>query len=300
LISLHKKKTIGVSEARLGYMLVAPALFCILMIAIYPILKTLSLSLYSMNLQSPSDTKFIGLDNFKTLLSDLRFLSAFWNTIKFTVCSVAFELCVGMVMALLMNMKLKGTGVIRAAVLVPWAIPTSVSALMWMFMYNDQYGVVNDILTKLGIISKNVAWLGQASTAMKAMIFTDVWKTSPFMGLLLLAGLQGISSDIYEASAVDGASKIRQFFSITLPLLKPTMLVALIFRTIEAFRVFDIVFVMTGGGPGNSTETLSLYAYKTIFRNLDFGMGSAVAVVIFLFVLVFAFVYIRVLGKDTL
>lgn len=300
MITLHKKKTIGDSEARLGYILVAPTLICILIIAIYPILKTLTLSFCDMHLQASAVSKFIGLENYKTLLSDTRFLAAFLNTLKFTVCSVALELCIGMIMALLMNMKIKGTGIVRAAVLVPWAIPTAVSAMMWSFMYNDQYGVVNDILMKLGIIQTGIGWLGQSGTAMKAIIATDVWKTSPFMGLLLLAGLQGISSEIYEAGKVDGASALRQFFSITLPLVKPTMLVALIFRTIDAFRIFDLVFIMTGGGPGNTTETLSVYAYKILFRNLDFGMGSAVAVVIFLFVFLFAMIYIRILDKDSL
>ena len=297
--SPNKRKTIGVSEARLGYALITPAMLCILIIAIYPVLKTFYLSFFSLQLQSAAPATFIGLSNFITLLTDQRFLAAFLNTMYFTVASVFLELCIGMVMALLMNMKIRGTGVVRAAVLVPWAIPTAVSAMMWSFLYNDQYGVVNDILMKLGIVHKNITFLGSSHTAMGALILTDVWKTSPFMGLLILAGLQGISSDIYEAARVDGASALRQFFSITLPLLRPTILVALIFRTMDAFRVFDLVFVMTGGGPDNTTETLSVYAYKTLFRNLDFGMGSAVAVLIFIFVFIFAMIYMKILDKES-
>ena len=159
---------------------------------------------------------------------------------------------------------------------------------------------MNDILLRLGIISQNRAWLGTSDTALGAIIFSDVWKTSPFMGLILLAGLQGISRELYEAGKVDGAGAIRQFFKITLPLLKPTILVALIFRTLEAFRVFDLIFVMTGGGPGNSTESLAVYTYKTLFRNLDFGQGSAIAILIFIFIFIFALFYINLLDKESL
>jgi multiple sugar transport system permease protein len=268
----------------LGYILVAPALLCIIAIALYPVLNTFKLSLYYMKLQLPGLTHFVGLQNYITLSSDSRFWSATLNTVFFTVVSVALEL----------------VGLVRAAVLIPWAIPTVISALMWKFIYNDQFGVLNDILMKVGLINSYKAWLGSPSSAMSAAIFADVWKTAPFMALLLLAGLQNISQDLYEAAKVDGAGSIRQFFRITLPLLKPTILVALIFRTLDAFRVFDLIFVMTGGGPGNSTETLSIYAYKTLFRNLDFGIGSAIAVIIFIFVFIFAMFYIKLLDKSIL
>ncbi|MDI3310400.1 MAG: sugar ABC transporter permease [Thermoanaerobacterium sp.] len=300
LTSPTKQSKFQLSEATLGYILVAPALLCIIAIALYPVLNTFKLSLYYMKLQLPGLTHFVGLQNYNTLFSDSRFWSATLNTVFFTVVSVALELVLGMVMALLMNKKFKGTGLVRAAVLIPWAIPTVISALMWKFIYNDQFGVLNDILMKIGLISSYKAWLGNPSSAMSAAIFADVWKTAPFMALLLLAGLQNISQDLYEAAKVDGAGSIRQFFRITLPLLKPTILVALIFRTLDAFRVFDLIFVMTGGGPGNSTETLSIYAYKTLFRNLDFGIGSAIAVIIFIFVFIFAMFYIKLLDKSIL
>ncbi|MGB9678755.1 MAG: carbohydrate ABC transporter permease [Thermoanaerobacteraceae bacterium] len=282
----------------LGYLLVTPALLCIFTIALYPVFDTFRLSLFHMRLQLINLTHFIGFANYVTLFEDSRFWAATLNTVVFTVVSVTFELILGMIMALLMNKKFRGTGLVRAAVLIPWAIPTIVSALMWKFIYNDQYGVLNDIFNRLGLIHGYVAWLGNPSSAMGAAIFADVWKTAPFMALLLLAGLQNISNDLYEAAKVDGAGSIRQFIRITLPLLKPTILVALIFRTLDAFRVFDLIFVMTGGGPGNSTETLSIYAYKTLFRNLDFGLGSAMSVIIFIFVFLFAMMYIRLLDKS--
>lgn len=295
----RKKNKFEITESMLGYILVFPALLCILLIALYPVLDTFKLSLYYMKLQLVGLTHFIGLQNYITLITDSRFWAATSNTVLFTIISVALELILGMIMALLMNKKFKGTGLVRAAVLIPWALPTVVSALMWKFIYNDQFGVINDILIRLHIMHQYIAWLGSPSSAMSAAIFADVWKTAPFMALLLLAGLQNISQDLYEAARVDGAGNVKQFFSITLPLLRPTILVALIFRTLDAFRVFDLIYVMTGGGPGNSTETLSIYAYKTLFRNLDFGVGSAIAVIIFVFVFIFAMIYIRLLDKST-
>lgn len=300
MTSYKRSNPFKLNEAGLGYILVTPALLCILCIAIYPVFQTIRISLFDMKLQFIAQTKFVGLDNYINLLSDSRYLLALLTTVKFTLISVSIELCVGVSMALLMNKAAKGIGLVRAAVLVPWAIPTSVSAVMWSFLYNDQFGVINDILMRLGIIGSSRAWLGTSDTALGAIIFSDVWKTSPFMGLILLAGLQGISKELYEAGKVDGAGAIKQFFKITLPLLRPTILVALIFRTLDAFRVFDLVFVMTGGGPGNSTETLAVYTYKTLFRNLDFGQGSAIAILIFIFVFIFALFYIKLLDKESL
>ncbi len=300
-VLLSKKKSFSnYNESRLGYLMIAPAMICILTVAIYPLFQTFRLSLFDMQLQFPADTKFIGLGNYLNILGDMRFADALGITAIFTGTSVALELCIGMIMALLMNRAFKGTGIVRAAVLVPWAIPTAVSGMMWSFIYNDQFGVLNDILTRLKLIHGNIAWLGTTGSALGAIIFTDVWKTAPFMGLLLLAGLKGIPDEIYESSKVDGAGAIRQFFQITLPLLKPALLVALIFRTMEAFRIFDLVFIMTGGGPGNTTETLAIYTYKTLFRNLDFGLGSAMAVMLFFFVFLLAMAYIKILDKDTL
>nr|WP_231967808.1 sugar ABC transporter permease [Thermanaeromonas toyohensis] len=233
-----------------------------------------------------------------SLLRDSRFLSATTNTFTFTLVSVALELILGLSLALLMHKSYRGRGLVRAAALVPWAIPTVISAMMWKFLYNDQLGAINDILLRLKIIPAYQAWLGSEKTALAAAIIADVWKTTPFMALLLLAGLQVIPEELYEAATVDGASRLKQFTRITLPLLKPAILVALIFRTLDAFRVFDLIYVLTGGGPGNSTETLTIYAYKTLFRNLDFGLGSALSVVIFFMVFGISLIYIRLLSTD--
>lgn len=291
-------RSTGIPENVLGYLMVAPALLCILLIAIYPVFRTFSLSLTDMRMQFPDMAKNVGLSNYIKLFQDSRFWSATYNTLFFTVTSVVLELVIGFAMALIMNMPFKGRGLVRAAVLVPWAIPTTVSATMWKFMYHDQFGVVNDILFRMGFIDQYQSWLGSTSSALWCAIIADVWKTAPFMGLLLLAGLQTIPAELYEAATVDGASKVMQFFRVTLPLVMPTMVVALIFRTLDAFRVFDLIFVLTGGGPGNSTETLSMYAYTTLFRNLNFGMGSAIAVLIFIFVFLISLVYIHLLSRQ--
>lgn len=294
----NKSRKHGMTESQFGYLMVMPALICIGLISLYPVIQTFWLSLHRLRLQFPNMTKFIGLQNYITIFSDDRFVNATINTVEFTVISVALELVFGLGVAMLMNKEYKGRGLMRAAALVPWAIPTTVSAMMWKFIYNDQLGVLNDILVRIHLIPAYKAWLGSEATAMGAAITADVWKTTPFMALLLLAGLQVIPKELYEAARVDGASPWRQFVTITLPLLRPTILVALIFRTLDAFRVFDLIYVLTGGGPGNSTETLSVYAYKTLFRNMDFGMGSTMAVLIFVFIFIISLIYIRILGSG--
>lgn len=295
-----KRSPNGLTEAQLGYLLVAPGLLIISLLAFYPILNTFWLSLHRILLQMPFlGRPFIGLDNYLAIFQEIRFWRALRNTAYFTVVSVAIELVLGLGMALLMHRNFRGRGIVRASVLIPWAIPTAVSAMMWKFIYNDQLGVANALLMKLHIISSPQAWLGETSTAMFSLIFADVWKTTPFMALLLLAGLQVIPEELYEAARVDGAGVWTRFTRVTLPLLTSTILVALLFRTLDAFRVFDLVWVLTNGGPGNTTETLSVYAYKTLMRYLDFGTGSALAVLTFVCVMLISFFYIKVLDVDT-
>ncbi|AGB41489.1 permease component of ABC-type sugar transporter [Halobacteroides halobius DSM 5150] len=287
----------GLSEAQLAFLLVAPALLVITAVALYPVLKSVWLSLFQMNLKF-GNTKFIGLQNYIELFKTPRYWGATWNTIYFTVISVFFEATIGLVMALLMNRSFKGRGLFRASVLIPWAIPTVISAMMWKLMYNPQMGVINDILLRLGVVDQTVSWLGQESLAMWAAIIADVWKTSPFMALMLLAGLQTIPGELYEAAEIDGANKWQKFKEITFPLLKPSLLVALLFRTLRAFRVFGLLRVLTGGGPANSTESLSLYSYNILFSYLQFGKGSAASVTVFVGVLIISYIYIKVLGTD--
>ncbi|MBA4492851.1 ABC transporter permease subunit [Paenactinomyces guangxiensis] len=241
---------------------------------------------------------FIGFDYYAKLLQEKRLWDSLGNTILFTVISVFLELVLGLWIAMLINRQFIGRGLVRAAVLIPWAIPTVISALMWKFMFDGQNGILAKIFEQIGIVSNMGALLTTKAGSMFAVIFADVWKTTPFMALLLLAGLQTISSSLYEAAEVDGASRSQQFFRITLPLLKPTILVALLFRTLDAFRVFDLIYVLTGGGPANSTETISIYAYKTMFAQMNFGEGSALSVIVFICVAIISMIFVKLLGTD--
>ncbi len=284
-------------EAITGYLMILPAISYIALIAVYPLMRTFILSLFGMQLQIPNSSRFIGLSNYAEIVTDSRFWAAVGHTLYFVFFSVGLELIVGFAMALLMNKQIVGRSLIRASILIPWAVPPSIAAMMWTFMYNDQFGVISDILQRIGLMPVGQSLLGNSGTAMWCAIVSDVWKTSPFMALLILSGLQTIPKELYQSAEVDGAGKIYTMFKITIPMVSPTIIVALIFRTMDSLRIFDLIFVMTNGGPGNSTETLSVYAYKILFRNLDFGMGSAVAVTIFFFVFSISLVYIYLLKK---
>jgi multiple sugar transport system permease protein len=212
--------------------------------------------------------------------------------------TVVAELLLGMVMALVMNRAFRGRGIVRASVLVPWALTIVVAAKTWQLIYQADYGVFNRVLNDLGIIDSSKPWIASPTFAIWAMIGADIWKTTPFVALLLLAGLQLIPPDLHEASATDGATRWQSFWRITLPLLKPTILVAVLFRFIDVARMFDLPFVLTNGGPGFETETLTLYTYRTLFTNLAFGVGSALAVTTFVIVLLMSFLFIKVLGAP--
>lgn len=244
------------------------------------------------------DTNFIGGEGYKALLQDKRFGSSLWNTLLFTGVSVAIELVLGLGLAMIMNKAIKGIGIVRTTSLIPWAIPTAVSALIWSYLYDGGSGVVAQVFFRLGFIEAPEHMLLSAQGAMAAAILADVWKTTPYMALLLLAGLQIIDPGLYESAAIDGATGAKAFFRITLPLLKPSILVALLFRTLDAFRVYDLIAVLTGGGPGGATETLSIYAYKVMVSQSNYGYGSVIVVAMFLCVAAIAFVFVRVLGTE--
>ena len=272
---------------REAMLLAAPAAAILAGVAVLPVLASVWLSLHRSILVF-HEQRFIGLANFRFLLSDARFWSALGTTAYFTVAAVAAELALGLVVALAMQ---RGSGILRAAVLLPWAIPTAVSARMWAWLFNADYGLLHRLLP-------GVDWLGSPRTALHAAILVDVWKTTPFVALILLAGLSAIPEDVVKAARVDGARPARIFFSITLPLLRPAILLALLFRSLDAFRVFDAIYVLTGGGPANATETLSIYAYKTLMRSGDFGYGSTLSVATFACVLLIGLVFLRVLGRE--
>ena len=286
-------------EARLAWAFVLPALAAIVLIALFPLVWTVWESLHVHDLRMPwRGTPFVWFANYVEVLADPRFWSAMWHTALFTIASVTLELVLGLVLALALNQAYRGRGLVRAAVLLPWAIPTVVAALLWRFMFDSQAGIANAVLMDVGLMEQPFVWFIHSLAAWVPIILADVWKTTPFVALLLLAGLQNIDSSLYEAARIDGAGPWRQFRHVTLPLLKPAILVALIFRTLDAFRVFDLIFVLTGGGPGTSTEPIALYTFNSLLQNLRFGYGSALSVIIFLATFGLAIVYIRVLGVN--
>lgn len=287
------------SEVRAGWLLTAPALATILLIALFPLGWTIWESLHEHDLRMPWLGKpFVGLGNYIRIFQDARFWQSLEHTALFTAVSVTIELSLGLALALAMNRAFRGRGAVRAAVLVPWAIPTVVAALLWRFIFDSQAGIANVVLSNIGLLHHPLVWFVRATTAWVPVILADVWKTTPFVALLLLAGLQSIDSELYEAAATDGAGAWWQLRHITIPLLKPAILVALIFRTLDAFRVFDLIYVMTGGGPGTSTEPVALYTFNALLQNLEFGYGAALSVIIFLVTFGLAMLYMRGLGVD--
>lgn len=241
-------------------------------------------------------SNFTGLSAYAKLLGDTRFFRSLKSTAVFTAISVACELVLGMALALIMNKAIKGIGGVRTTALIPWAIPTAVSALMWSYMYDGSSGIVAKIFSDIGLIASPELMLLSNSGAMTAAILADVWKTTPYMALLLLAGLQIIDQGLYESAKIDGAGPSRTFFSVTLPLLKPSLLVALLFRTLDAFRVYDLIAVLTGGAQG--TETLSIYAYKLMIGQNNYGYGAAVVLAMAICVGLIAFLFVKVLGAE--
>jgi multiple sugar transport system permease protein len=274
-----------------GYRFILPAVALLGLVTVYPLVAVFSLSLHR-RLLIFDISKFVGLDNYRFLLMDDRFRNALGNTVYFTLVSVTFELLLGLGIALLLNRTFRFKGIVISLVLVPWAIPTVVSARMWEWMYNTDFGILNHLL------GMQINWLGSPFWAMNAAIAMDVWKTTPFAAILFLAGLKVIPRELYQAARIDGANARQVFRRITLPMIMPVVLVVLIFRTLDAFRIFDAVYVLTGGGPANTTETLSIYAYKVLFQTLQFGYGSTLSVVIFLCTGAITLWYLRLLRME--
>jgi multiple sugar transport system permease protein len=275
-----------------GPLFVAPSVVVLFLVAFCPVVYATWLSFRRVILVFHED-RFVGASNYVFLFHDVRFRSALGSTAYFTVVSVTIEVLLGLPIALLLHRAFRGRGLLRAAVLVPWAIPTVVSARLWAWMWNPDYGLV----TKLLALSDTDV-LGTPSYAMHAAILVDVWKSTPFVALLLLAGLAGIPEELYSAARVDGASTWRRFRAITLPLLRPSLAVAVLFRALDALRVFDAIYVLTGGGPANTTETLSIYAYKTMMRAGDLGYGSTLAVATFAAVVLVSVAYLATVGRG--
>ena len=281
------------SERRLGWMLCAPAVVAMLLVTAYPIVYALALSVQNLDLRFPNEGGFVGLDNYKTVLTSSLWWTDLFNTAFITVITVTVELILGMAIALVMYRAIFGRGVIRAAVLIPYGIVTVVAAFSWQFAFDPATGFVNH----LPLIADDKAWFGGRFSSFAVIILAEIWKTTPFMALLLLAGLTTIDDGLYEAAKVDGANAWQRFWRITLPLMKPAILVALLFRTLDSFRIFDTIFIMTRGA--QDTESVSILGYNQLISRLNLGLGSAVSVVIFVCVLLIAFFFIRFLGART-
>jgi multiple sugar transport system permease protein len=276
---------------------VLPSLVLVSVFAIYPIFESFRLSLYRMILTLPwLGQKFVGWENYQDLVTDPVALRSLATSLIFVAVTTPLEVLIGLAMALVLNQSFRGRGWLRAIVLVPWAIPTVVSSQMWRFIFNDRYGLFNFIL--FGDAAERYwAPLAEPDLALMSIMVADIWKTTAFAALLILAGLQVIPGELYEAASVDGATPWQQFRHITVPLIKPALLLALLFRTIDALKVFDLVFVMTQGGPADSTNVLQFYGYKKSFAEGMIGYGSAIAVAVFSLSLLLSLLYIRLLGQ---
>jgi ABC-type sugar transport system permease subunit len=285
-------------ERSLGPWLIAPSLVLILGIVVYPLAYSLWISVHQMNLTNPDVTPYVGLDNYSRWLTSEPFWQSVGATTYFTVVSVVLTIVLGLLVALVLNQRFVGRRVVRALMLIPWALPSVVTGVIWLWIYNGNYGALNGLLLQLGLIRSYQTWLGDPTTALYAVVATKVWKELPFVALLLLATLQTIPSEVHEAGRVDGAGTLGTFFRITLPLLRPGLLVVAILETMWAFRVFDIVYVLTSGGPADATMVVAYLTYLETFKFLRFGSGAALAYVITLFIVLISFVYVRVLRSE--
>lgn len=287
-----------ISQKKLAAILIIPAVIIIFAIVIYPLLNAFYQSFIDSNLAYPQLRKFIGIGNYIDVLKDKYFWLSILNTVYFTIFSIILEFLFGFIIALVLNEKFYMKWLVRTLIMIPWAIPPVVNATVWKWILNSEYGSLNSILHSLGIIKEYKIWLSSPFWSLMLVILADVWKYTPLVALMLLAALQTIPEDLYEAAKIDGASPFRRFVSVTIPLIKPTVIVVLIFRTFEAFKIFDLVFVMTRGGPAFKTTVISYYAYLETFSQLKVGRGAAIAYIIVIFMSILSYLYSRSL-KDS-
>lgn len=297
-----KKRKIHISDRTYSLLLMAPVILVFLVVACYPLLLTIKTSFFVDRPAEPwMGNDFIGFSNYRALLTDSVFWKSIWNTLYFSVVSVGAELLIGFSVALLLNREFHGKSLVRTAIMLPWAIPTVIAANAFMFMYSDVYGVFNDLLMRLSLLDRPFAWLANVSTAMNSIIFADVWKCFPFIAIILLANLQSIPAELYESAQIDGANKLKGFFYITLPFMKNAILMAVLLRMIDAIRVFDIISVLTDGGPADSTNVLMTNIYRYTFRYMNFDLGAAASTISFLIILAISSVFIvQVVKKSNL
>ena len=305
--SRHARSELMRQRLRAAGWFLIPMLAALAIVAGWPLLRTIYFSFTNASLTNLYGAEWVGFKNYLNwtvlksgrviwsgLLADPTWWNAVWNTVRFSIVSVTLETIFGTIVALVLNAEFKGRGLVRAAILVPWAIPTIVSARMWSWMLNDQFGIINDVLLNIGLIDHKIAWTASSDTAMLAVLIVDVWKTTPFMALLILAGLQMIPRDIYEAAAIDGVHPVKTFWKVTLPLVRPALMVAVIFRLLDAMRIFDLIYVLT---PNSSqTKTISVLARENLIDFDKFAYGSAQSTMLFLIIATMTILYIW-LGK---
>lgn len=291
-------------RVRTAWLFLSPMLIGLAVVAVWPLARTVYYAFTDASLTAPGDYAFIGAENFAVqdggywygLLTDPLWWTSVWNTLVFAAGSVAIEVVLGVILALVMNAAFPGRALFRAAVLIPWAIPTVVSAKMWAWMLHDQFGVVNHTLMAMGLIAEPVAWLANPDLTLLSVILVDAWKTTPFVALLVLASLQMLPKDCYEAARVDGVHPIKVFFGVTLPLIRPALTVAVIFRLLDALRVFDVVYIMTGNA--ESTMTMSVYARQQLVDFQDVGYGSAASTLLFMVIAFMTALYLTAVKAD--
>jgi len=295
---LGRQYSLIARDRRFGYLLATPTVLVLLAITAYPLIYNVWNSLHHDVINSGLPPTYAGVANYRKIFTDHQFLPALAHTAGFTVVSVTVETVVGLALALALNRKFPGRGFVRAAVFIPWAVPTVVSAQLWKSMFDPQSGWVNYVLTALHLPLAHTTWLAQTWTAWAAILAADAWRNTPFMAIVLLAGLQVIPTDIYEAAKIDGASTWRTFWRLTLPLLRPALMVALIFRTLSSFLIFDVVYAMTSGGPGTSTSVLSYLNWQAFLVYDDYGYGGAISVALVVIALMIAAAYVRVFRSE--
>lgn len=281
----------------LFFVLNSPAILLLLGLVLYPIVYSFWLSLHAYNLRQPHRVRFIGLDNYATVLSSEQFWAAAGNTAMFCVASITLTVVLGTLLALLLNEAFPGRGVLRAVMLLPWAIPPVVNGLIWQWMLDGQHGLINALLLGAGVLSEPQAWLSSAATAMPALVLAQVWNHVPFVAVVMLAALQTVPEELYDSARLEGAGLWQRFRHVTLPWLSHALLLVLVTQTMVALRTFDIIYVLTGGGPGSATTVIAWLTYVTTFNMTDFGRGNAYAYIIALVTLALSLLYIRLLWK---
>jgi len=302
-IAVAKRSELQAQRVRAARVFLLPMITALALVAAWPLLRTIYFSFTDTSLNNLAGGEWVGFDNYlniRTLSSgrvvyrgtlvDPAWWNAVWNTFRFAIVSVSIETVLGLMVALVLNAEFKGRGLVRAAILIPWAIPTIVSAKLWAWMFNDQFGIINDMLLNLGIISQKIAWTANVDTAMFAVLLVDIWKTTPFMALLCLAGLQMIPRDMYEAAKIDGIHPVKVFFRVTLPLVKPALMVAVIFRLLDALRIFDLIYVLTPNS--SATKTMSIISRENLIDFDNFAYGSAQSTLLFLIIATSVILYI--------